>query len=241
MNEQKYAFDELEGISYDRMSDALKNIKGRNKRKTMAKGAIKPASSALREKHPGWIVPLLAQAVKTGRVLVPMSNCRITTTDGPLTLNYPGGMPGLESIIASCKNVDQGSSIKAWAKGEAPAVPGVVNVDLLTNQCCAYVIKISDPVNYARHGEIDFALTFDFGGPTARTFNFGVTGQDNIYEAFILAFTNNGGKGEVGRSEALRFSINTTGQPVNDGLLAAPPTAFTVESINEYDFNTRNK
>lgn len=258
----EYCDEDGDEVEYDsRVSRWMKRRKRRGGKKAPARGSVSKLvkGSAGREigrrkrsimsdekgkgllsgKHPGWIIPHLAKCIKNNRVLVPMSKCRVTTTDGPLRLNYQDSVAGLESLIASCKNVIQGSSTKEWAKDEAPAVPGAVNVDLLANQCFGYVVKFSDPVNYSRHGQLNFSLTFDFGGASVRTFNFGVTGQDNIYEFFVLAFTSNGGNGEVGRSDALRLTINTVGQPVNDGTVAAPPTAFTVESVNEYDFNTR--
>jgi hypothetical protein len=219
----------FDGIEYDDIKTRIKQSKQRKHSRPLGRSS---------DVNPGWVVKYLQRLVEESRVMVPLSNCRVTVTDGPRTLNYPSGSNGLNSLINAGKISVQGSSVKAWSKGEAPAVPGVVNVDLLANQCFAYVVRISDPVNYCRHGELSFALTFDQGGATPRTFNFGVVGSANIYEFLVLAFTSNGGIGEVGRSQGLRFSIDTTAQPVNDGTFG-PPTAFTLETVNEYDLNVK--
>ena len=184
----------------------------------------------------GWVGKVLQKCVDTDRVFAAMSNVRVTSPDGPLRLNYDD----IDNLVGACKNVTQGSSTKEFATDLAPATPASINVDLLTNQACGYVIRISDPENYAQNGVIQLSLTFDYGGSNARTYNIVVAGNDNVYEFFVLAFTSNGGNGEVAISNALRLTIDTSTNPVNAPTANIPATAFAIESVNEYDFNAKS-
>jgi hypothetical protein len=209
----------------------------RNKKKKMraiGKYGVQIPKDMITGIQPAWVLKLLAKCIQTNRPIIPLTKCRVVTTDGPLKLNYPKGEAGIRRLIESCKNVIQGSSTKGFQSAIAPAVPALTNIDLLTNQCFGYIIRISDSDLAARHGGLDFSLTFDQGGAVARTFLMSVMGTDPVYEFFTLAFTSNGGNAEVGRSDGLRLTINTVGQPVNDGV-----TALRLETVNGYDFNAQ--
>ena len=174
----------------------------------------------------GWMVGVLNKMAKMGTVVMPsgISPTEIATLDGPLVLNHRSGA----DLLNACKIAVQGHAEKSTTSGVKVAATDLVVS--LTEKAFGYVVRIAGPVTNFPNGIIALKVIFDKGASTEKTYNYIMKGTNNVYEAIILAYSDNAGRGQVVPADTIEITIVDGTSPVVDG-----ETWLSIESLNARD------
>lgn len=174
----------------------------------------------------GWIIPVLNKMVNKSVVTLPtqVGQTQIAPTSGPLTLNHST----LQEAIEACAIAVQGHSTKQSIAKQTPATGNLVLE--ITEKAFGYVVRYSAPATEFPGGMIPFTALFDEGLATERTFAFTIKGSRHIYEAIILSYSDNAGKGQIVPATTLKVTVDVT-----KAAIVASSTWVSLESLNSRD------
>jgi hypothetical protein len=175
----------------------------------------------------GWIVAVLEKMVKSSVVCVPtgIGKTQVAPIDGPLSLVHQS----VSEAVNACAIAVAGFATKGAKAAIAPAAPGNLTLQLAV-KAFGYIIRFSSPPTEWPGGMIPFKVVFDTGLGTERTFNFTIRGDRHIYEAIILSYADNAGKGEITTATTVDVTVTNA-----VGAYVAASTWLSIESLNARD------